>query len=36
VPGQARGLRWNDPALGIVWPEAPQVISAADAGWPLV
>jgi dTDP-4-dehydrorhamnose 3,5-epimerase len=35
-PGQGRGLRWNDPALGIVWPAAPQVISGADAAWPLL
>jgi dTDP-4-dehydrorhamnose 3,5-epimerase len=26
----ARGVRWNDPAFGIVWPEAVQVISERD------
>lgn len=34
VPGAARGLRWDDPALGIQWPVEPTVMSAADAGYP--
>jgi dTDP-4-dehydrorhamnose 3,5-epimerase len=34
VPGVGYGLRWNDPALGIVWPAVPGVISARDAGYP--
>lgn len=34
VPEAARGLRWNDPALNILWPEAPQVISARDSNYP--
>jgi dTDP-4-dehydrorhamnose 3,5-epimerase len=34
APGHARGLRWNDPALGIEWPGEPVVISARDAGYP--
>ena len=34
APGVARGLRWDDPAIGVVWPERPRVISAADMGWP--
>jgi dTDP-4-dehydrorhamnose 3,5-epimerase len=34
VPHAARGIRWNDAALGIVWPVDPTVISAADAGYP--
>ena len=34
-PGAERGLRWDDPALNIVWPKAPPaVISAKDAAWP--
>ncbi|MFH1708616.1 MAG: dTDP-4-dehydrorhamnose 3,5-epimerase [Planctomycetota bacterium] len=31
----ARGVRWDDPAFGIVWPETPAVISARDADLPL-
>jgi dTDP-4-dehydrorhamnose 3,5-epimerase len=33
-PGAARGLRWNDPAFDIRWPEAPRVISERDASYP--
>jgi dTDP-4-dehydrorhamnose 3,5-epimerase len=33
-PAAARGVRWNDPAFGIAWPVAPQVISTRDAAWP--
>jgi dTDP-4-dehydrorhamnose 3,5-epimerase len=29
-----RGLRWNDPAVGIEWPMAPPVLSAKDRAWP--
>lgn len=29
-----RGVRWNDPAFGIVWPEPVTVISARDASFP--
>lgn len=34
APGLARGLRWNDPALGIAWLAEPRVISERDATWP--
>lgn len=34
--GFGRGLRWNDPALGISWPLDPHVISARDAAYPLL
>jgi dTDP-4-dehydrorhamnose 3,5-epimerase len=37
VPGAARGVRWDDPAFGIKWPEPPsggRVISERDAGYP--
>lgn len=34
VPGSGRGLRWNDPAIGIAWPERPLKISESDAGYP--
>jgi dTDP-4-dehydrorhamnose 3,5-epimerase len=26
APDYARGVRWNDPAFGITWPEAPTLI----------
>jgi dTDP-4-dehydrorhamnose 3,5-epimerase len=29
-----RGLRWNDPYIGIRWPLEPTEISAKDAAWP--
>jgi len=35
-PDAARGLRWNDPAIGIEWPREPARISARDAGYPLL
>ena len=34
VPGFARGIRWNDPAFAVAWPEAPAVISSRDAEYP--
>lgn len=34
VAGQARGMRWDDPAIGIDWPAQPQVIGEADRMWP--
>jgi dTDP-4-dehydrorhamnose 3,5-epimerase len=33
VPAAARGMRWDDPALGIEWPGVPEVISPADASY---
>lgn len=33
-PGAARGLRWNDPRIGIAWPAEPAVISERDAAYP--
>lgn len=33
-PDHARGVRWNDPAFSIHWPEAERVISARDRGFP--
>ena len=30
----ARGVRWNDPAFSINWPEDPVVISERDATYP--
>jgi dTDP-4-dehydrorhamnose 3,5-epimerase len=35
VPGAARGVRWDDPAFGIDWPEAEdRLISERDRSWP--
>ncbi len=34
APEAARGVRWNDPALGIEWPLPPAVVSARDAVYP--
>jgi dTDP-4-dehydrorhamnose 3,5-epimerase len=36
VPGFERGVRWNDPAIGISWPMAPAALSARDAAYPLL
>ena len=33
-PQSARGVRWNDPVFGIVWPDAVQVISERDRTYP--
>jgi len=30
----ARGVRWDDPAFGIVWPERVRVISERDRNYP--
>jgi dTDP-4-dehydrorhamnose 3,5-epimerase len=34
--GFERGVRWNDPAIGISWPLAPSLVSARDAAYPLL
>lgn len=34
APEAARGLRFDDPALGIPWPEPPRVISERDLAHP--
>jgi dTDP-4-dehydrorhamnose 3,5-epimerase len=33
-PALTRGVRWNDPAFGIVWPERPQEMMERDAAYP--
>jgi dTDP-4-dehydrorhamnose 3,5-epimerase len=35
-PESARGLRWDDPRIGIVWPPAKQIISEKDRTYPLI
>ena len=34
TPGAEGGLRYDDPAIGIVWPEPVAVVSDKDASWP--
>ena len=34
APEAERGLRWNDPAIGIEWPIEPREISDKDRNWP--
>lgn len=36
VGSAARGVRWDDPAIGIAWPAAPAVISERDCTFPLL
>ncbi len=36
VPELARGIRWNDPAVGIRWPIAEAVLSPRDQNLPLL
>jgi dTDP-4-dehydrorhamnose 3,5-epimerase len=36
TPGCARGVRYNDPAVGLEWPLPVSLISAQDASWPLI
>ena len=31
-----RGIRWNDPKVGIDWPVDPCLISLKDSAWPLL
>ena len=34
-PEAARGVRWNDPAFGIQWPDTAElIISERDRSWP--
>ena len=36
APGAGRGVRYDDPALGIKWPASVNRISQQDLGWPLL
>jgi dTDP-4-dehydrorhamnose 3,5-epimerase len=33
-PEHARGVRWNDPAFGISWPDDDRTISTRDRSYP--
>ena len=35
-PESARGLRWDDPVIGISWPSADPVLSPRDRSYPLL
>ncbi len=34
-PDAERGVRWDDPAFKVAWPEQPKVMSEKDRKWPL-
>ena len=34
VPEAARGVRWDDPAFAIRWPESPRILSERDKNYP--
>lgn len=36
APGHHSGLRWNDPALKIMWPVKTPKVSEKDLAWPLL
>jgi dTDP-4-dehydrorhamnose 3,5-epimerase len=36
TPGTERGLRYDDPAVGLSWPLPVTVVSAKDASWALL
>ena len=36
TPGVEQGLRYDDPVLGIQWPQPVTIVSEKDAGWPLI
>jgi dTDP-4-dehydrorhamnose 3,5-epimerase len=36
VPGSARGIRWDDPSLGIAWPLPEPIVSDRDQAFPLL
>lgn len=36
TPGLERGVRFNDPALGVTWPLPPRDVALRDLEWPLL
>jgi dTDP-4-dehydrorhamnose 3,5-epimerase len=36
APDLDRGIRWNDPAIGVAWPLDAPIVSAKDAAQPLL
>jgi dTDP-4-dehydrorhamnose 3,5-epimerase len=35
-PTAATGIRWDDPAVGIIWPDEPSIISDRDRKWNVI
>jgi dTDP-4-dehydrorhamnose 3,5-epimerase len=33
-PEAGRGLRYDDPAIGVAWPAEPSLVSSRDLSWP--
>lgn len=33
-PGGERGMRWNDPSIGVSWPKQVEHLSEKDRSWP--
>ena len=33
-PNAGRGIRWDDPSIGVAWPRSPAVVSDRDAEYP--
>jgi len=36
APNAAKGVRFDDPAFGVVWPLPPTAMSEQDRNWPLI
>ena len=36
APASVAGVRYDDPAVAIAWPEAPEAVSDQDRSWPLL
>jgi dTDP-4-dehydrorhamnose 3,5-epimerase len=34
APAEERGVRWDDPDIGIRWPEGKRIVAAKDQKWP--
>ena len=34
VPDSGRGVRWDDPAFGILWPDGDRIIIERDRAYP--
>lgn len=34
APDAARGVRWDDPAFNISWPDGPKTLAPRDLSWP--